>query len=318
MIGMDIGFGDVKVAYLDGLEIKAFKFSNAIRLKQGSMLDAEASEYEFLGKSFIVTPNAHVNNMPTTTIDYLMRYSPLLAYRALKGPEMKDAVIKGNKIAVGLPIGYFNEKYKTELVNGLTRVIVNKDVIDSAVSVLPQAVGILFDFRLNEKGRSIKGTDIDGVILDVGYNTVDVVIMEKGEAVGDESDMLPGAGITWAVQALQKVLKERWAGYNTSDQLCKEALLTRSIRFQGEVVDLSIKIDEIMENYIEHLKYLIDSKWGKYINSSEKLIVAGGGAYYLKANQHLLPESFQKVLHIPEAPEFSNARGYLKSLLIRG
>ena len=320
MIGLDIGFGDVKVAYLDGAEIKTFKFSNALRTKRSGSgtMEPDAFEYEYLGKSLIITPAPHHSNMPTTTIDYLMKYSPLLAYRALKGPEMKDVTVKDNRIAVGLPIGYFTDKYRQELISGLTRVIVNKDVVDSAVSVLPQAVGIQFDFRLDAKGRAAKGTEIDGVILDIGYNTVDVVIMEKGNAVGDESDMLPGMGITWAVQELQKVLKGEFPGYSTSDQICKEALLTRSLRHQGEMVDLSVKIDEIMENYIEHLKYEIESKWGKYINSSEKLILAGGGSYYLKANKHLLPESFQKVLHIPENPEFANARGYLKSLLYRG
>jgi len=317
MIGLDIGFGDVKVAYLDKGEVKTFKFSNAVRQKRsgGGAMEPGASEYEFNGKQLLITDQPHVDNMSTTSIEYLMKYSPLLAYRALKGPEMKGVVLKDNKISVGLPIGYYTKSYRQQLIDSLSRVIVNKDVLDLSVSVLPQAVGIQYDFQLDAKGGDVKGTEINAVILDIGYNTVDVVIMERGQSVGDESDMLPGFGITMAVQNLQKELKMRFPGFVTSDQVCKEALLSRALRWQGDTLDLSVTIDEIMENYIERLMYEIQGKWDKYIVGCDKLILAGGGSYYLSANANLMPEGFRKVLHVPENPEFANARGYLKSLI---
>jgi len=79
----------------------------------------------------------------------------------------------------------------------------------------------------------------------------------------------------------------------------------------GAERDLAELVRESAEKYMDWLIQEVRSKWTARIQRAEKVIIAGGGAYYL---QEHIPEEYQPLVHVPDRPEYANARGFLKAL----
>jgi len=74
---------------------------------------------------------------------------------------------------------------------------------------------------------------------------------------------------------------------------------------------LSEIIRKVVEDYADWLMSVVTSRWEDRVQRADRLILAGGGAYYLKP---YIPAKYRKVLFVPDEPEFSNARGFFKAL----
>jgi len=75
--------------------------------------------------------------------------------------------------------------------------------------------------------------------------------------------------------------------------------------------DLSGIIEDIVSEYVEWLLQEVQGRWDGFLKRADRLIIAGGGAYYVK---EFLPERYRGFVFIPESPEYSNARGFYKFL----
>jgi len=96
-----------------------------------------------------------------------------------------------------------------------------------------------------------------------------------------------------------------------SEQESKDVLRHGRIRVYGAEKDLSELARESAERYMDWLIQEVHSKWMARIQRAEKVIIAGGGAYYL---QEHIPEEYLPLVHVPDHPEYANARGFLKAL----
>ena len=83
------------------------------------------------------------------------------------------------------------------------------------------------------------------------------------------------------------------------------------IRIYSAEKDLSVLLRSALKNYTSWLRQEIQSRWDGFLKGADRMIVAGGGSYYLEGLKDLYPEGF---VHIPEKGEFSNARGFFKFL----
>lgn len=52
----------------------------------------------------------------------------------------------------------------------------NGEAREFYVNVYPQAYGALADYRFDECGNAASGTAVSGLVLDIGFNTVDVLV----------------------------------------------------------------------------------------------------------------------------------------------
>ena len=93
-------------------------------------------------------------------------------------------------------MAYFTKKHKQIVIDRLSEITVNGETIHLNVDVIPQGVGVLFDYRVDFAGNEIEKTDIDMMVLDVGFNTVDVLPVEDGIAVKNDSGMLEKWGVS--------------------------------------------------------------------------------------------------------------------------
>jgi spore cortex formation protein SpoVR/YcgB (stage V sporulation) len=76
------------------------------------------------------------------------------------------------------------------------------------------------------------------------------------------------------------------------------------VALEGEHIDLSHLKQRAINEYNEILKTRLKSEIGNLLNEIESIVLAGGGAYYIK--------NIRKDVYIPDTPEFSQARGYTK------
>jgi hypothetical protein len=306
--GADIGFGDFK-GIISGTEQMNIKFPTAVAYVRKSITDiGEASEtYTYQGRDYLVGQEAIFNAFSTRSLEFLLKYAPLLLYKAFK--DFKEV----SHIAVGLPVGFYTAENRKALSEALRSFEVNGDKKQFHVEVFPQGVGILIDYRYDHSGQEIKDTDTDGVIVDLGHFTIDVVPFERGVAVRDGSGMLEGEGISKACDELAAHIQAE-TKVRLNEQETKEVFLNGKLPIYGKERDFSTVIRNIVEGYIEEVLHAISSRWERRIQRANKMILAGGGAYYL---EQYIPERYKDLICIPDDPEFANARGFLKGLKLK-
>ena len=143
VLGIDIGYGDVKVIYGDtsGKISKIFKFPSAIGVTQRNAYVADTRVLDFKEHSYYVGEDAlnlpSANMVDVSEYKNLEYYAPLFLYNAMKMiglEEAPDYVVCGlSKAQIGNS-GYFKEALESFTVNG-------KQFNNIKVSILPQGAG---------------------------------------------------------------------------------------------------------------------------------------------------------------------------------
>ena len=123
----------------------------------------------------------------------MKRYSPLFVFKAVKKIHRKTGELVTD-IAMGLPLSHYTDANLKELVPLLQRIEVGREVLELNARFYPQGLGVLADYRLSQAGDVNARTDHDMIILDIGFNTVDIIVVERGRIVKGESDTLERLG----------------------------------------------------------------------------------------------------------------------------
>lgn len=314
--GLDIGFGDTKLVIHGGA---AVKIPSAVAHAREAVLSGEglgetgiASEYIYNGSAFIVGDLAKEDAIETKTFDFLRKYGPLLAYHALRAANAEGI----KTLAIGVPLEWYNQQNNTILKNSMKNATFFDDERLSKfgiekIEVYPQGVGCLLDYQLDEKGEPTKNENITAVVLDVGTNTVDVVAMINGVTSKPDSYMMPGDGLTIPLRDLATAI-EKTHKITLTEQETKEVCSTGHLLSRGNTHKYGDVIASIMERYAEHVLGRIFNRSARRMKKNPTIILAGGGAYYLKNH---IPAEHKGNLHIPDDPEFANARGFLKAII---
>jgi len=309
MIGIDVGYGDVKAVYMDGGELKYFKLPTAVAYAPMNTIDiAEISEerYSFQGREYIVGESARFGAFSTRSFDFLKKYTPLFIHHTLKVLRYEPSYV-----ATGLPLGLFNRK--DEMTKELTTAQVDGNTIKAEFSMFPQAVGILLDYRMDDAGKVKADTAKNGIVLDIGFNTIDVLCFEKGTAIRSDAKTLDKFGISKIVLELVELIN-REHGIQLSDQEAKDVFLAGQMNVYGSRIDLTEAIRNITEMYFDEVMHNIRSLWDKRLQRADLLLLAGGGAVTIAK---YVPSEYAKIVKVPERSEFANARGYLKALMAK-
>ncbi len=318
-IGLDIGFGDVKVAIPyrrgDRISIRTLKFPTAIGRAKHGIVDLESSGR----KTYIVGKDTyHLGTdalfcqdiFDTRDREFLERFSPLLTYKALENIRPQD---RHNDLVlcVGIPLGYYRD-HRKNIARVLGNISVcNQNITPKTVDVRAQGQGVYFDYIFENSGIADRSKmNINALILDIGFNTVDVLGLVNGRPTMEWSDMFTKEGVSRIAEDLKTHIKKEF-DREESDQVICRILEDGQIRHFGETHDLSKIIKELTRVYTERfVQFIRSSRWNKFLGKSDHLIIAGGGAYFVadafKANYR---DGF---VVVPAAPEYSNARGFLK------
>lgn len=306
LASVDTGFGDVKVCFPDG---RFFKFPTAIAYAKAGLPDVgeKPEEYEYLGKNYLVGESALGGAFPTRSFEFLLRYAPLLCHKGIKDDS---GIIH---LGVGLPLAFYTKENRDKLAMSLGDFRINGEQKKFKVDVFPQGVSLLIDYRYGEDGTEVPDTDVDGLCIDVGWKTIDAAPFERGIAVRDGAGMIDGGGTSKMCDELAAYIESDMK-IQLNEQETKDVFLKGELRIYGKTRDLSEVIRQIVEKYVDELIHTLSSRWEKRIQRAQKLILGGGGAYYLRNN---LPKRYKDLIYIPDNPEFANARAYLKAILVK-
>jgi plasmid segregation protein ParM len=330
-LGLDIGFGDVKlvvgVTPENGVRRQAIrrKFPTAISYARDGIigdLGSDEKRYEFNGREYFVgVPALKCRDVfSTRDIDFLITHSPLLAFAAVEKsfdalPHVHKPANMGvskKSLCLGMPIAHFHSK-RGQLMDIMKKTCVSDTPLSfETIDIRAQGQGIFFDFVFDEIGQPV--TDhlfMNILVVDIGFNTVDILGVVGGRPSREWSGMIERAGISRIGEQVGAYLQREF-NFDLPEQAIKDVLRKKEIALYGAVKDISWVIRKASAEYAEWLVQEIRSKWEGFLKTADRLILAGGGAYYVADVFHsVYPKGF---LHVPEEPEYSNARGFQKYL----
>jgi len=271
-IGIDIGYGDTKVATKE----KTFKFPTAIEKVKEYFTDIEEEDkdvFTFNGKKHRVGKNALDNALNTRGFNFLEKYSPLLLFKAVSdaGFDLDKPIL----VKTGLSL--------------------NK-ALDVTVKLMAQGEGILYDYK-NDKNGIV-------CVVDIGYNTFDFLAFENGKPRPDLSFAVE-KGVNVIITNLQTKLQKNY-DYGISEQAIKEIFNNRYFMNFGKKIDLSDEIEDSKADYTATIMDELKTMKRDLLRKANKVIFGGGGAYFIDKNMKL-PEN---VVLSDKPYEFANARGY--------
>jgi len=290
-VGLDVGFGHVKVATQE----RVFKFPSWIGVwNEKDISDVQPISFE--GRDYVVGESARFCTQRVELVDFetLLRYLPLIVEYVKR--ELGEEELE---IGVGLAPRHYRRYKDSEEV---------RKKLSGFELVLPQGFGVLLDVEDElgiEEGETV-------FIVDIGFNTVDYLLVSKqnGKYFREGMATIERAGVLQAVETFRSILPAE-LGYIKNWSLSRLVKVFESgqVNVEGEKIDLKSYRERAIETYRTALLSRLKSEVGEAVLESDKVVSAGGGVYLLG--------KLRKDAYVPSEPEFSNARGFLKALELR-
>jgi len=299
-IAIDIGYGDTKIVYKSGDTLKQIKFPSAIEdlgfnaTNFGSKME---NEYEFEGFNYRVG-EATFNALDTRTFNFLIEYAPLLTYHAIQLIKKEIPDIKYDEIELYTGLSIFNWDKHQEFIKRLKEFVVNNEVVRfKKIKLFAQGQGVYLDCKNETNPQN------ETMVVDVGYNTLDVLVFKDNKPI---KNLCYGVefGIYKIITELKNLLDNEFKT-NLSEQKVKQAFIDKKITLGGKEIKLEDKINKLKTKYTKNLINSLYAKSKNTLLEADKVILSGGGAYYLDKGSF-----YENMIFSKNPYEFSNARGY--------
>jgi len=289
----------------------------------------------FAGMEYLVGPNVDLYTKPIDQLDLQQRYTQsdevraafyAGAYQLLNGGPHHMA------LAMALPVTLLadrNEANRLEAairtwlvgehifsVDGVETVL----VVSQVVAKIPQPVATWFNWGMNTAGEWTKGRAAmvaPTLIIDQGFNTLDVVVIENGRI----SDRVSGGdtlGMSRAAEELIETVKGQHGvtlELYRANELIKELINGHKaeIYVYGELVDITPVAKSCVRSLEAEVSNYFTRLLGK-MRTAYQVLLTGGGAL---AMRETLLRQFPEATVMPE-PVLSNARGLAKAAVRPG
>ena len=296
-IGIDIGYGSVKVSYKD----KIAKFPSSICFATDvGLAYGEDNIYSFEDEKYYVGKEA-VGGEAFVTSDYtfLYKFAPLLIYHILSKfslAELDEPII----LKTGLSIVDWPKK--DEFIERISKIKVNNKNINLDVSIIPQGAGCAVDWTYyNNEGEYPHKL----VVLDIGFHTINLVSFQDGKPVRKDMKSYPGHGVSSIIRPFTSFLENKFS-VTFSEQEAIQIFVKGDFKYNGELQEtVSEKIQELKSQFVKKMFQSVLRNDRKLMAMSDVVLISGGGAYLLQDIP--FPENVQ----FSDSPfEFANCRGY--------
>lgn len=225
-------------------------------------------------------------------------------------------------LCVGLPMSYYLQK-KDELIKILESIKANveysgpqgtRKIKFKSVFCFPQGAGAYYSAVFTRDGEikdyNLATTSVG--VIDIGYRTVDFLVMAKGRKGINMIDGLSGSleedGMNKAYQTIEKLVSER-VGREIGLIEIEKALLWfgAKLDYRREQINL-IEYEEIAyKELAESISSKIKQKWGVEGDMLSVILITGGGGEELFS---ICKEKFEQAELQSDSP-FANCEGYL-------
>jgi len=300
IIAIDLGYSHSKVSYKD----KIAKFPTAISFATdiGSSY-GEGNIYEFEGDKYHVGREASDGEAFTTSeYKFLYKFAPLLIFHILNKFEKADLT---EPIIVKTGLAIVDWSKKDEFIERISKFEINGKQVEIIPKLIPQGAGCAVEW-VNYENNGEYPDKLS--VLDLGYNTINLVHFEEGKPVRKDMKSYPGHGVSSIIKPFTSFMENKFA-VTFSEQEVIQIFIKEKFKYNGENQDDVVdKIKELKNQFVKKMfqSVLVSDK--KLLAMSDNVLIAGGGAYLLQ-NIPFPPN----VVFVAEPYEFSNVRGYMLS-----
>jgi len=284
-IAFDFGFGWTKVCVDTPTGIQCIKFPSWLAYHSNSSI-SEVDRVVFDGKEYVVGFDAKYERqkITITSMRELLNYFPLFKKYALTRLGINEHDIE--QIITGIPPSQKQHASILEAQN---------------IKVVPQGVGIYLDTISRSNFEDVE----DILVIDIGYNTVDYLLVTVKDSKKKKGNSIEKMGVERMIELFRDKLPDEISYIKQlSLQRLMEIFEKGYVNLEGEKINLSNYKNKAIDEYNEILKTRLYDEIKNLIDEVELLTLAGGGAYYI--------DNIRKAgVFVPEEPEFSQARGYL-------
>lgn len=316
-LSLDIGFSSTKVAVLNDGVLTFFKEQNAI-CKLGSVGGYTGKEknviefngeYYLIGLSALQYPDASVMNV--LDYDAMKLISPLVAKKYLRNYDIDDV----DYVSFSLSQAFmnFSTDYREHMVAtlGLPPEKVLLAPQGAAAKVAIDSIGLDVD------DPSHKDSYKNYLLIDIGYNTIDVCNVIDGSLMMDCIVGHPHVGAILIAEEVQKEIKEKF-DLNLTLPRVRNILEAKIYQRRDKIYNCEEIVQTAVSNYLDTLHDFLEENYGERINNISNIIILGGGAELIKINMQkfeaLYGKGFVLFPTIEGSATFYNAIGgnYIK------
>jgi len=340
VIALDPGHWSLKLARVNGTEIDTCVLPAEVGIgqdrKRGLGLDGfgprshfgrNPVRIAFEGGDFLVGHNVGQFTTPITERTDFDRFTD--------SPELRAAVYVGLHqiasgqhdlaLAIALPVQVVEKRAEAlrveRLISGWLkgehRFQINGQAARFRVSHIraktPQPLATWIDWGFNTRGqwaRKEGGVSDPALILDQGFNTFDLLVMDKGK-ISERFSQGDKLGMRWAGERLIEILRSRYRlnlGIRAANELIQAVATGHKAEtyLGGELTDVSAEAHQALNTLVADIVTYIDRtrlNFGAY-----RVFLTGGGILAL-ANR--LSQRFPGSIILHE-PGLANARGLAK------
>lgn len=319
-LGCDIGYSQTKVvAQVRGERVEKMfpsivgtaNVSRFSVLPSQSFLICENGNNWMIGKEAIDQSRFVLRREDRNWIDSEQWY--LLFLAALS--ELSDKGKEDVTLVTGLPVSFYaSDKQKVyDRLKGTHKFSRdNNDVQQFEVTecrVIPQPFGTLLNETLNEQGKIVNEQYLEPTgIIDAGSKTVNILTVKRLAEVARDTTSIDTGG--WDVmRALRDEITSnpRFTGVDLNDHEWVEAVITNSLWYGNEKIDITDMVTRIVEPLANEIIARATQLWngGKGLR---QILVTGGGALLIG---EWVIQHFDNA-KIVKNPVMSNANGYFR------
>ncbi|MCQ2209280.1 MAG: plasmid segregation protein ParM [Paludibacteraceae bacterium] len=317
ILSCDFGFGHSKVAILeDGVvTVKMKELDSVVELTT----DASYSDlkiinddiFEYDGKKFLVGGNAlqAVGNaakvLDVSDYETFKYVTPLLLKKYMKR-------FKGDFQRVMLSISTaFYER------SGDYKEFVSKKagIPASHLFVLPQSAAgklCIDHMGLDINNPSIKTQHLNYLIIDGGFQTLDIAQVINGKLMPMNIKGYAGMGVVKIAEQLIPYIKEL-TGKDISVSKARQLIESRKYVLRGKPYDISEFIEKAVNNYVLSISKFLEEKYSEQMDNIDNIIIFGGLAELIRSKMDVWDSIYNKnFVKIPvDNSEYYNVIGAL-------
>lgn len=305
LLAIDVGYsGFGKITFQDQM----FKFQLSFDYYNDHGIDyGENTFYEYNGEKLVIgTSSQTEDSFSTTDFKFLKQYGPLAIFHIIKKLGLLD-YIDDLELKLGLALIDWNKRL--EFLEAIKNISC-KDSFGNVFNIsfkhivlYTQGQGCASYFVMCDNNGVYPGTFI---VIDIGYNTINLLYFENGKPVATRSKPLPGHGISTIIKPFKTFL-ESLTSMNFSEAEAISIFISGRMNIHGiEKVEVTNEITRLKGQFIQKLMKQLMVSEKKGLAMADVVLFSGGGSYYIKDAK--FPPNFKfnsKGVH-----EYENVLGY--------
>lgn len=190
-----------------------------------------------------------------------------------------------------------------------------KEITVVRANIENQPKGTIISIFEDKLSKGVSWSDIKScrfAICDIGFNTTDLSIYVGKDIVRGEKINFSTFAMVQIASTCKRLIEDHFTCVKSEDEII-EAMKTGMVKIKGKMVDCS---ELVHKGFLENAEQLINelsSKWEKYLDTFDEMILTGGAVNnpdFAEILKEQISEKCGWEVTVCPDPQFANARGF--------